>query len=247
LPPSGSTYCWSPAEGPAASALVAANTARTNPSRRQLSSLLDACTLRVLQAVKLFAFSDLHRDRGGARRLAAHAGEADVVVGAGDFASFHLGLGGVIDALSEITNPTVLVPGNNETDTALWRACGGWKASHVLHGESAEIAGVRFFGLGAGVPKTPFPWSFDLSEEEAAAKLERCPEGAVLVVHSPPKGHVDEAHGRHLGSEAILRAIERTRPPLALCGHIHDAWGQESRVGPTRVVNVGPEGMFFEL
>ncbi len=197
--------------------------------------------------MRLLAFSDLHRDRGQAQRLAARSHEADVVVAAGDFASFHVGLRGVIDALSEIIVPTVLVPGNNESDTALWRACGGWKAAHVLHGEAAEIDGVQFFGLGAGVPKTPFPWSFDLSEEEAAAKLERCPEGAVFVVHSPPKGHVDEAHGRHLGSEAILRAIERTKPPLALCGHVHDEWGQESRVGETRVVNLGPEGMLFEL
>jgi Icc-related predicted phosphoesterase len=200
-----------------------------------------------LQAVKLLAFSDLHRNRDQARRLAARAREADVVVAAGDFASFHIGLRGVIDALSEIAVPTVLVPGNNETDTALWRACGGWKAAHVLHGEATEIDGVQFFGLGAGVPKTPFPWSFDLSEEEATAKLEHCPEGAVMVVHSPPKGHVDEAHGRHLGSEAILRAIERTKPPLALCGHIHDEWGQESRVGATRVVNLGPDGTLFEI
>jgi Icc-related predicted phosphoesterase len=69
----------------------------------------------------------------------------------------------------------------------------------------------------------------------------------VLIVHSPPKGHVDEAHGRSLGSEAILRTIERTRPPLALCGHIHNAWGQQSRLGRTRIVNLGPEGLFFEL
>ena len=197
--------------------------------------------------MKLLAFSDLHRDTDQARRLVARAREADVVVAAGDFASFHLGLGGVIDALSEISAPTVLVPGNNETDNALWRACGGWKAAHVLHGDAAEIDGVQFFGLGAGVPKTPFPWSFDLSEEQAASKLERCPQGAVLVLHSPPKGHVDETHGRHLGSEAILRAIERTKPPLALCGHIHHAWGEESRIGATRVVNLGPEGTLFEL
>ena len=200
-----------------------------------------------MQGVRLFGFSDLHRDRKRARQLAARARDADVVIGAGDFASFHLGLKGVIDDLSEIAAPTVLVPGNNESDTALWRACGGWQAAHVLHGEEADIDGAKFFGLGAGVPKTPFPWSFDLSEDEAASKLARCPTGAVLVVHSPPKGHVDEAHGRSLGSEAILRAIERTQPRLVLCGHIHDAWGRESQIGATRVVNLGPDGLFFEL
>jgi uncharacterized protein len=204
-------------------------------------------TLEVLQDLKLFAFSDLHRDRSKTESAVEQARDADVVIGAGDFASFHLGLVGVIDTLSQITAPTVLVPGNNESDDALWRACGGWAAASVLHGEGTEIDGVRFFGLGGGVPTTPFPWSFDLSEGEAEEKLEACPHGAILVVHSPPKGYVDESHGRHLGSEAILRAIERTQPALAVCGHIHDSWGREAQIGSTRVVNLGPGGMFFEV
>jgi Icc-related predicted phosphoesterase len=58
---------------------------------------------------------------------------------------------------------------------------------------------------------------------------------------------VDESGGRHLGSEAVLRAIEDKRPRLAVCGHIHDAWGQESRIGGTRVVNLGPGGTLFDL
>jgi len=33
--------------------------------------------------------------------------------------------------------------------------------------------------------------SFDLTEEQAADKLAACPDGGVLVVHSPPKGYVD--------------------------------------------------------
>lgn len=197
--------------------------------------------------MKLLAFSDLHRDRSAAERLVEISREADVVIGAGDFATMRMGLEGEIEALSAITVPTVLVPGNAESDTELWQACRGWPAAHVLHGEAKEIAGIRFFGLGGGIPPTPFPWSFDLSDEEAAAKLESCPEGAVLVVHSPPKGHVDEAHGRHLGSEAILSAIERKRPVLAVCGHVHQGWGSEATVGTTPVFNVGPGGRFLEI
>jgi len=117
----------------------------------------------------------------------------------------------------------------------------------VLHGQALQVAGAQFFGLGGGVPPTPFPWSFDLSEDEAAAKLESCPEGAVLVVHSPPKGYVDEVHGRHLGSRSILEAIERKRPALALCGHVHQYWGGEAAIGTTPVVNLGPEGRFFDI
>lgn len=197
--------------------------------------------------MKLLAFSDLHRDTHQAQRLTELAQEADVVIGAGDFASMHVGLGRTIDALASITKPTVLVPGNNETEDALWRACADWESATILHGTGTEIGGVQFFGLGAAVPPTPFPWSFDIEEEQAAAMLAPCPADAVLVVHSPPKGHVDEAHGRHLGSEAVLDAIEAKRPRLTVCGHIHPAWGQEATIAGTRVVNLGPEGRFFEV
>jgi uncharacterized protein len=188
--------------------------------------------------VRLLAFSDLHRDLEQGRELVRRSAEADVVIGAGDFASVHRGLEETIGALAAIETPTLLVPGNNETDAALREACSGWSAATVLHGETAEIDGRSFFGLGAGIPVTPWDWSFDHTEERAEEMLSECPEDAVLVLHSPPKGHVDAG----LGSEAILRAIEERHPPLAVCGHIHQCWGEESRIGPTRVVNLGPDG-----
>jgi Icc-related predicted phosphoesterase len=198
--------------------------------------------------VKILAFSDLHRDLSQAAELVDRSSEADVVIAAGDFASVHEGLEEAINALKPISVPTVLVPGNNETEDALRAACEGWDAATVLHGEGAEIDGAQFFGLGAGIPITPWDWSFDLDEEQAAEKLATCPEDAVLVVHSPPKGHCDQSSaGDHLGSQAILEAIEAKRPQLAVCGHIHESWGAESEIGPTRVINLGPTGTAIEL
>jgi len=194
--------------------------------------------------LRLLAFSDVHRDERQAARLAEMSAEADVVVAAGDFASMHRGLEQLIDMLVVIEKPTVLVPGNNETEDDLRRACRGWRSSIVLHGSGTEIDGIPFYGLGGGVPTTPWPWSFDLTEEEAAEKLAGCPEDAVLVVHSPPKGHLDG--DRDLGSESVLRTIEKRRPRVAICGHIHECGGQETTIGSTRVLNVGPSGTLVE-
>ena len=198
--------------------------------------------------MKLLAFSDLHRDLGQASQLVDRSSDADVVIAAGDFASVHEGLEGTIGALQGISKPTILVPGNNETEDALRAACEGWESAIVLHGEGTEIDGTQFYGLGAGIPVTPWDWSFDLGEDQARERLAGCPDGAVLVVHSPPKGHCDESSsGDHLGSEAILEAIESKRPRLAVCGHIHESWGSESEVGPTKVMNLGPSGTAIEL
>jgi uncharacterized protein len=198
--------------------------------------------------MRILAFSDLHRDLRQAAQLVEMSREADVVIGAGDFASVHEGLEEAIAALAGIEAPTVLVPGNNETDEALRLATAGWDAATVLHGEETSVDGVEFFGLGAGVPVTPWDWSFDLDEDEAGRMLSACPEDAVLVVHSPPAGHVDASSaGDHLGSTAILEAIERTEPRLAVCGHIHESWGATSQIGATKVANLGPSGTWFEV
>ena len=70
----------------------------------------------------------------------------------------------------------------------------------------------------------------------------------MLVLHSPPQGQCDRSGtGQHLGSHAILDAIAFKQPPLAVCGHIHEAWGERSRVGPTEIANLGPAGAEFEL
>src|SRR4051795_2016624 len=101
--------------------------------------------------MKILAFSDLHRDLAQGAQLVKMSAEADVVIGAGDFASVHEGLEETIDALAAIKKPTVLVPGNNETDEALREAAASWSAATVLHGGGATIDGVDFFGIGAGI------------------------------------------------------------------------------------------------
>jgi uncharacterized protein len=198
--------------------------------------------------MKLLLFSDVHCDHHAARSLVERSGEADVLVCAGDLAVMREGLDPVVEILSESRAPVVLVAGNGESDAELAAACEGWDGAHVLHGAGVELHGARFWGVGGATPVTPFgPWSFDLDENAARGLLAECPEGAVLVTHSPPYGHVDTAGGEHLGSRAVLETIERASPRLVVCGHIHACWTQESSVGSTRIVNAGPGGVWAEI
>jgi len=200
-------------------------------------------------ATSLLLFSDVHSDHDACRRLVRRAPQADVVVGAGDFCTMRRGLEAVIDVLAAIDTPTVLVPGNAESAEELRAACDGWPAAHVLHGSGATVGGVPFFGLGGGIPVTPFgAWSYDFTEDEAEALLADCPTGGVLVSHSPPQGLVDrDSSGRHLGSAAVRSAIATKAPRLVVCGHIHGSWGKQAALGVTTVVNAGPAGQMYEL
>ena len=193
--------------------------------------------------MKLLAFSDVHCDLGAVESLVDQARSADVVAGVGDFASVHEGLAQTVAPLGAIEAPVLLVPGNNETADALRSATAGWDGVTVLHGDSAEIDGVAFFGIGGGIPTTPWDWSFDLTEQEATNMLAALPEQAVLLSHSPPKGHVDKS----LGSTAVLEAARDKHARAVLCGHIHEQWGNESRIGETLVRNLGPDGFVLEL
>ena len=198
--------------------------------------------------MRLLLCSDIHSNERAARSLVERSADADVLVCAGDLAVMRKGLQKTVDVLAAATAPTVLVAGNGESPEELSEACAGWSDSYVLHGSGCEIEGVSFWGLGAAVPVTPFgDWSFDLTEEEARELLVGCPVGGVLVTHSPPFGHVDEAGGRHLGSRAVLETVERARPSLVACGHIHDSWRLETFVGDTRIVNAGPNGVWVDL
>lgn len=198
---------------------------------------------------RLLLFSDVHNDHDACRRLVHRASEADVVVGAGDFCVARRGLDDSISVLSAIDVPTVLVPGNSESADELRTACRGWAAARVLHGERCTIDGIPFFGIGGGIPITPFgAWSYDISEAEAEKILAGCPEEAVLVSHSPPQDVVDrDSRGRHLGSSAVRHAIEETTPRLVVCGHIHGSWGEQDVIGTTPVINAGPEGIIWEM
>lgn len=199
--------------------------------------------------MKLLLFSDLHCDQNAAHALCGMASQADVLVGAGDFANARRGLEICLPPLLAIGKPLVLVAGNNESPEELSEFCADYDFVHVLHGRGIAIEGVPFWGVGGGVPATPFgAWSYDLSEAEAALLLADAPQSSVLISHSPPKGCLDQSsRGQSLGSEAVKNSILQIKPKLVVCGHIHASGGRQARLEGNPVVNAGPEGLLWTL
>lgn len=198
--------------------------------------------------MKLLLFSDLHADLAAAADLVRLAHAVDAVVCAGDLCNAHQRLGRVVEVLKTIDKPTVLVAGNNEATAELREACADAPHFRVLHGDGATLLGVPFWGVGGGIPVTPFgAWSYDLAEDQAEPLLAGCPAGGILVTHSSPFGVLDVAsNGKHLGSTAVRDVIDRRRPRLVVCGHIHASGGKTAMCGGTTVVNAGPAGVIWE-
>lgn len=199
--------------------------------------------------MKLLCFSDLHRDQQAATSLVQAAADVDCVIGAGDFANRHEGLPDTLDILAAIEKPAILVPGNGESAAELTEAAQVWKSATVLHGSGCVIDGIQFWGVGGAIPVTPFgAWSYDFDEQQGADMLSGCPAGGVLVVHSPPLDTVDkDRSGRIRGSESIRQTILDRQPQLVVCGHIHDDWGKQAKLGKTRIFNAGPQGLVIDL
>jgi hypothetical protein len=117
-----------------------------------------------------------------------------------------------------------------------------------INGRGRKIGDVGFFGVSAG-PISPLRTPYEISEEEilrrARAGYEEVADCMVkaFVPHAPPYGtRVDIAHsGIHVGSTAVREFIEECKPDIVLCGHIHEARGQD-KIENTIIVNCGSAG-----
>jgi Icc-related predicted phosphoesterase len=195
--------------------------------------------------VSVLAFSDLHHSASHAAALCAAADRADLVIGAGDFCNARGGLAQAMALIRPMEGKSVLVAGNHESVAELRAAT----RALVLHGEAAEIQGLKLFGIGYAAGDAPLGSPFcELTEAEAEALLAGMEPCDILISHTPPKGVADtSSRGRSYGSTAVRAAIERHQPRWCLCGHVHAGQGIRAMIGRTQVINLGPKPTFLDI
>ncbi len=197
--------------------------------------------------MKLLVVSDFHGSIEAAYKTTAKANktEADVIIVCGDITHF----GSVEDAekvlapLTALGSPVLFVAGNCDPSQL---AEAQIKGAVNLHEQCHRLDTVSFMGLGAAPSSRFYSW-FEMSEVKILNALvrtaDRCSESGPLVVvsHTPPKGtKVDMAFCKiHAGSASLRTFIEKRKPNIVFCGHIHEAKGVD-RIGDTIIVNPGP-------
>lgn len=126
-----------------------------------------------------------------------------------------------------------------------------------LHRQARLIKGkICLMGVG-GSNFTPFQTPVEFSEAELTEIIQDCYDQArgfislaeplnkhriplVFVSHAPPRNTaVDRIRdGRHVGSTAVRKFIEKHQPDVCITGHIHEGRG-EDRIGKTHILNPG--------
>lgn len=69
-----------------------------------------------------------------------------------------------------------------------------------------------------------------------------------MVTHVHPSGTLMEKLSDFVPpSTGVRKALDKFKPDILLCSHVHEAEGIEEMVGITKVINVGKEGTILDL
>lgn len=188
---------------------------------------------------------DVHGRLDAVPAAVAEIGEIDLLVVGGDITT-----GGsaedaarAIEAWMPLT-PRLLALAGNMDSAAIDARLG--ELGVGLDGRGFTFGEVGVFGVSAA-PISPLQTPYELADDELERRIERGFEAVagsrvtVFCPHAPPAGTSCDRlrSGEHVGSTVIRGFVEREQPDVVLCGHIHEARG-EDRVGRSRIVNPGP-------
>lgn len=197
--------------------------------------------------MKILTFVDLHGDTGLLKKLIGRAKEDDIdlVIIAGDLTMFESNLRYMLRRLNTIRKKVLIIQGNHESEKSMRKAVKEYENCVYFDKKAVKVGGYVILGYGEG--------GFALEDMEFR-KLARHwygefqKEKVILVLHAPPFATtVDRVDKRHTGNKDFRKFIERIKPKLVICGHIHETAGKVDKIGETQVINPGWDGMVVEL
>jgi len=204
--------------------------------------------------LKILAASDIHGDVSLIKKLADQAEKenVDLVVLCGDLTMNESSTDNIIGPFAAKHKKVLLIPGNHETvATADFLADVYDPFARNIHGYSVRYKDVGIFGAGGATNVGPTP---PIDEGEMYDLLKKgfdkikYLKKRIMVTHIHPTDTKMEKLSRFVpGSDAVRKAVDRFKPDILLCGHVHEAEGLEEMIGKTRVINVGRKGKIIRI
>tara|TARA_Y100000310_G_C20453954_1_gene702123 strand:- start:81 stop:680 length:600 start_codon:yes stop_codon:yes gene_type:complete len=198
--------------------------------------------------MKFLTFTDLHEDKVVLQKLINRASKSDIefVICCGDISNFGRGLKNVLKTFNKIGKKMYVVPGNHEEpDEAFKEAMSNYKNCIDLHMKVVRLGDYLFLGYGGG----GFAMEdarFRKVSREWYGKYKN--EKIVLVTHMPPfDTKLDKLEMGHVGNKDYRKFIQRIKPKLAISGHLHETVGEMDKIGSTKLIHPGWDGMVIEL
>jgi len=197
--------------------------------------------------MKFLTFVDVHEDKKAIKDIVKRASKEDIefLICAGDLSWFGKGLRFVLKQLNAIGKKVYLIPGNHEDDELFAKVLGDYPNCINFNQKAVRIGEYLFLGYGGG--------GFSLEDPEFR-KVARGwyskynGEKIILVLHGPPHGNkTDLIDKNHVGNIDFRKFIERIKPKLVVCGHLHETAGVQDKIGNIKVINPGWDGLVIEL
>jgi putative phosphoesterase len=187
--------------------------------------------------MRIYAVADIHGkpDKIAMVREKTEDLKPDVLVVAGDITNYFKSAD-VIEQFNHMPAPVLAIRGNTDLKK-VDHLLDDYPNTSSLHLKEQIINGLKFVGVSGTIP-VPFSSRIGLHEKRIINALAALvDDNSVLVVHSPPRGVLDDAFGKfHAGCRRLYHIVVQRQPRLVLCGHIHEHPGIAS-IGQTTVVN----------
>ncbi len=200
--------------------------------------------------MKLLAFADAHGSLSALKKIGnlARIKNPDLLVCAGDATIFERSMVGILRRLDKLGKKIIMVHGNHESKANMLKCSGLFENILFMHKKHFTEGNALFLGYGGGGFS-----AVDRGFERIAPKFaeiikENKGKKIILVTHAPPyKTKLDRIGKDHCGNKSIRNFIEKNKIDFLICGHLHENFGREDKIGKTRIINPGPFGKIVEV
>ncbi|RME55228.1 hypothetical protein D6777_01240 [Candidatus Woesearchaeota archaeon] len=197
--------------------------------------------------MKIFAFTDLHVEKAALKTILKKSKEADIIVSCGDFSDWGRKTNQIIKKICKLDKPFLFIHGNHETKEQMYEAEKMCKNAIFLHKKSYQLDKYVFFGYGGGgFAKVDKEFEKTTKLFQKTVKKD---DVVIILTHGPPYGtKLDMIEGvGYTGCKSYTNYIEKHKPMLWVCGHIHENLNQMQVLNKTLIINPGPEGRLIEI